>query len=195
MADWKEEVAGLAGRMAGAPQIAPEEIPDIDLYMDQLTTYLDKRLGFYSREEGSPFVTGAMVNNYSKAKLLPAPVHKRYGKIHVMLLSLVCQLKRILTIQDLGRLLAPMQEEKDAAGLYGDFLEAQREAFAKTPAEAEELVKGLDRFPPEDGARAKAVLAVRLAARAQRDVMLAERILDTLAPGEEPGKRGARGKK
>ena len=188
MADWKREVEELASRMAGAPQITPEEIPDIDLYMDQLTTYLDRRLGFYSREEGSPFVTGAMVNNYSKAKLFPPPVHKRYGRVHVMALSLICQLKRILTIQDLGRLLAPMGEGEDAASLYRAFLEAQREAFARTPEEAGALMEKLEGFPPEDGERIKAVLAVQLAARAQRDVMLAEGILDTLAPEKKPGK-------
>ena len=107
MPEWKDEVRKLAQQMEKAPQILPEEIPDLEIYMDQLTTYLDKRLGFYNREGESPFVTRSMVNNYSKAKLLPPPAAKRYSRVHVMLLSLVCQLKRIFTIQDLGRLLAP----------------------------------------------------------------------------------------
>ncbi len=195
MSDWKQEVAELAGHLAEAPQIAPEEIPDIDLYMDQLTTFLDKRLSFYSREEGGAFVTGAMVNNYSKAHLLPPPVHKRYHKAHVRLLSLVCQLKREISMQELGRLLAPVEEEGDAAGLYEMFLAAQKEVFAGTPQEAERLMDGLDRFSQEDGARAKAALAAQLAVRAQRDVMLAEAILDTLERPEEASRRGGKTKK
>ena len=94
MPEWKDEVRRLAQQMEKAPQILPEEIPDLEIYMDQLTTYLDKRLGFYNREGESPFVTRSMVNNYSKAKLLPPPAAKRYSRVHVMLLSLVCQLKR-----------------------------------------------------------------------------------------------------
>ena len=187
MPEWKDEVRKLAQQMEKAPQILPEEIPDLEIYMDQLTTYLDKRLGFYNREGESPFVTRSMVNNYSKAKLLPPPAAKRYSRVHVMLLSLVCQLKRIFTIQDLGKLLAPVSGEKETARLYCLFLEAQKEAFAKTPALAEELLSALEE---EDPNKAKAALVTQLAVRAQRDLLLAERVLDTLRPPEEekPGK-------
>ena len=73
MSQWKNEVEGIAREMSRAPQIQPEEIPDLEIYMDQLTTYLDKRLSFYSREAEAPFITRSMVNNYSKARLLPPP--------------------------------------------------------------------------------------------------------------------------
>ena len=178
MEAWKEEVRRVAGEMTDAPQIAQGDIPDIEIYMDQLTTYLDKRLGFYNREEGTPFVTRSMVNNYSKAGLLPPTVAKRYSQVHIMILSLVCQLKRLFTIQDLGRLLASVSEEKEGAeGLYRQFLAAQREAFAETPEMTERLLSAL-----EDGeeAAAKAALVTQLAVRAQRDLLLAERVLDSM---------------
>ncbi len=185
MPEWKDEVRKLAQQMEKAPQILPEEIPDLEIYMDQLTTYLDKRLGFYNREGESPFVTRSMVNNYSKAKLLPPPAAKRYSRVHVMLLSLVCQLKRIFTIQDLGRLLAPVAGEEETGSLYRLFLTAQRESFAETPAMAEALLARLGET--DEPARAK---VAQLAVRAQRDLLLAERVLDTLRPPEEekPGK-------
>ncbi len=188
MPEWKDEVRKLAQQMEKAPQILPEEIPDLEIYMDQLTTYLDKRLGFYNREGESPFVTRSMVNNYSKAKLLPPPAAKRYSRVHVMLLSLVCQLKRIFTIQDLGRLLAPVTGEEETGSLYRLFLTAQRESFAETPAMAEALLARLGET--DEPARAKAALVTQLAVRAQRDLLLAERVLDTLRPLEEekPGK-------
>ncbi len=129
-----------------------------------------------------------MVNNYSKAKLLPPPAAKRYSRVHVMLLSLVCQLKRIFTIQDLGRLLAPVTGEEETGSLYRLFLTAQRESFAETPAMAEALLARLGET--DEPARAKAALVTQLAVRAQRDLLLAERVLDTLRPPEEekPGK-------
>lgn len=187
MEQWKDEVRGLAREISGAPQIAQGEIPDIEIYMDQLTTYLDKRLGFYNREEGAPFVTRSMVNNYSKAGLLPPSVSKRYSQIHIMVLSLVCQLKRLFTIQDLGRLLAPVAEEKEGAeGLYRQFLAAQREAFAETPAMTEQLLSSLEE---DDEAGAKAALVTQLAVRAQRDLLLAERILDSMPVPEKKAQK------
>lgn len=188
MEQWKDEVRQLAREISGAPQIASEEIPDIEIYMDQLTTYLDKRLGFYNREEGAPFVTRSMVNNYSKAGLLPTSVAKRYSQIHIMVLSLVCQLKRLFTIQDLGRLLAPVAEEKEGAeALYRQFLAAQREVFSETPAVTEQLLSALEE--EDDEAKVKAALVTRLAVRAQRDLLLAERVLDSMPVPERKAQK------
>lgn len=186
MPQWKDEIRDLARGLAQAPQVTPGEIPDLEIYMDQLTTYLDKRLNFYSREGDAPFVTKSMVNNYSKAGLLPPPLAKRYNRIHVMTLALVCQLKRLFTIQDLGKLLAPVAGEEGTGRLYRLFLEAQGEAFAKTPELAEQLLSALGE--DEDPARAKAALVTQLAVRAQRDLLLAEKLLDAIPQGEEEPK-------
>ncbi len=193
MSQWKNEVEGIAREMSRAPQIQPEEIPDLEIYMDQLTTYLDKRLSFYSREAEAPFITRSMVNNYSKARLLPPPVSKRYSRIHMMVLSLICQLKRLFTIQDLGRLLAPVSQEKQTEGLYRLFLEAQREVFARTPEMTRELLAPRD--GEGDGLDEKSALVVQLAVRAQRDLLLAERILDTMETPAEQERRERKRKK
>ncbi len=193
MSQWKNEVEGIAREMSRAPQIQPEEIPDLEIYMDQLTTYLDKRLSFYSREAEAPFITRSMVNNYSKARLLPPPVSKRYSRIHMMVLSLICQLKRLFTIQDLGRLLAPVSQEKQTEGLYRLFLEAQREVFARTPEITKELLAPRD--GEGDGLEEKSALVVQLAVRAQRDLLLAERILDTMETPAEQERRERKRKK
>ncbi len=193
MSQWKNEVEGIAREMSRAPQIQPEEIPDLEIYMDQLTTYLDKRLSFYSREAEAPFITRSMVNNYSKARLLPPPVSKRYSRIHMMVLSLICQLKRLFTIQDLGRLLAPVSQEKQAEGLYRLFLEAQREVFAHTPEMTRELLAPRDE--EGNGLEEKSALVVQLAVRAQRDLLLAERILDTMETPAEQERREKKRKK
>jgi len=183
----------MAREMADAPQISRGEIPDIEIYMDQLTTYLDKHLGFYNREKGAPFVTRSMVNNYSKAGLLPPPVSKRYSRVHIMVLSLVCQLKRLFTIQDLGRLLDPVAEdEQGAEELYRHFLTAQRDAFAETPEITDGLLATVENA---DEAGAKAALVTQLAVRAQRDLLLAERILDTMEVPEPRSRRERKKKK
>lgn len=190
MEAWKDQVRKIAEEMTGAPQIASGDIPDIEIYMDQLTTYLDKRLGFYNREEGTPFVTRSMVNNYSKAGLLPPTEAKRYSQVHIMMLTLICQLKRLFTIQDLGRLLAPAAEEKEGAqDLYRHFLTAQREAFAQTPELAERLLSALEGGEEGSEAGARAALVTQLAVRAQRDLLLAERILDCMPVPEKKARK------
>jgi len=193
MEQWKDGVREIAREMADAPQISQGEIPDIEIYMDQLTTYLDKHLGFYNRDKSAPFVTRSMVNNYSKAGLLPPPVSKRYSRVHMMILSLICQLKRLFTIQDLGRLLDPVaEEEQGVEELYQHFLTAQRDAFAQTPGMAESL---LDTLEDGDESRAKAALVTHLAVRAQRDLLLAERILDTIDVPERKSRREKKNRK
>ncbi|MEA5012326.1 MAG: DUF1836 domain-containing protein [Angelakisella sp.] len=188
MADWQQQVQKIAQEMTDVPQILEEEIPDIDLYMDQLTTYLEKRLDFFQRDEKTPLITGTMVNNYSKAGLVHASNRKRYSKLHVMTLSLVCQLKRLLSIQDMGRLAAPLETEEDLDEVYQLFLLRQKEQFAQTPQLAQTLLSRLEESGIEEQEKAVTALVTQLITGAQRDVLLAERIIDSLAPVQPKGK-------
>lgn len=172
MSQWKEQVRQAAEEMTQLPQITPGEIPDIELYMDQLLTYLDRRLGFFGQGEEGSFVTKAMINNYSKAKLLPPARSKRYGKDHVMALTLIGQLKRVLPVQEMDKILgqAPQQME----GLYELFLKAQRQAFFQAPQLAQELLE--EAADQEEWGSAAVV--IQLAAEAQMRLLLAQRLLD-----------------
>ena len=81
------------------------ELPDIELYMDQVLTYTDNQLRpLFPKEE--KILTSSMVNNYVKQKLIPTPLHKRYGREHLALLIFVCLMKRTVPISDLQRLFA-----------------------------------------------------------------------------------------
>ena len=69
--------------------IRPEEIPNIDLYMDQVTTFMDTQLASSRRFESDKVLTKTMINNYAKNKLLPPPVKKKYSPEHMMLLIFI----------------------------------------------------------------------------------------------------------
>ena len=70
--------------------ISPEDIPNIDLYMDQVTTFMDSRLQSSARYPGKDkILTKTMINNYAKNDLLPPPVKKKYSREHVMLLGFI----------------------------------------------------------------------------------------------------------
>lgn len=91
--------------------IAPENIPTIELYMDQVTTFMDKYLSGYKRSEEDKTLTKTMINNYTKNDLLPSPEKKRYGSEHMILLIYIYYLKNVMPISDIQTILGPMLNE------------------------------------------------------------------------------------
>ena len=88
-----------------------EDIPNIDLYMDQVTTFMDRKLRAASRDpKEDKVLTKTMINNYAKNDLLPPPVKKKYSKEHVLLLIFIYYYKGILSISDIQTLLNPITE-------------------------------------------------------------------------------------
>lgn len=88
------------------------DIPNIDLYMDQVTTFMDKRLRGASRNpEHDKVMTKTMINNYAKNDLLPPPVKKKYSKEHVIVLIFIYYFKSFLSISDIQTLLKPITDK------------------------------------------------------------------------------------
>ena len=91
--------------------IHPGDIPNIDLYMDQVTTFMDSQLASTKRYEDDKILTKTMINNYAKNNLLPPPVKKKYSKEHVLILIYIYYFKNILSIKDIEALLKPLTEK------------------------------------------------------------------------------------
>lgn len=90
--------------------IYPEDIPSIELYMDQITTFMDTHLCGNKRHEDDKILTKTMINNYSKNDLLPPSNKKKYSKDHIILLIYIYYLKNFLSINDIQNLLQPMTD-------------------------------------------------------------------------------------
>ena len=88
--------------------IVPEDIPSIELYMDQVTTFMDKNLSKNKRTEDDKTLTKTMINNYTKNGLLPPPEKKKYSKNHIIFLIYIYYLKNFISISDIKDLLTPM---------------------------------------------------------------------------------------
>ena len=89
-----------------------EDIPNIDLYMDQVTTFMEKQLKNTARyPEEDKILTKTVINNYAKNNLLPPPVKKKYSREHVLLLIFIYYYKGILTMNDIQTLLNPLTEK------------------------------------------------------------------------------------
>ncbi len=103
----------------GLDYVKPEQIPDIPLYMDQLTTFMDERLEKSRRYPEDKVLTKTMINNYAKNNLLPPPVKKKYTKEHTLLLIFIYYFKNMLSFHDIEALFAPVTEEHFSAGRGG----------------------------------------------------------------------------
>ena len=115
--------------------ISVDEIPGIDLYMDQLTSFMDERLKKTTRHpESDKILTKTMINNYAKNDLLPPPVKKKYSKDHIILLIFIYYFKSVLSINDIQTLLEPLKErfqvsdpQFDLSDIYNTCFDLQKE--------------------------------------------------------------------
>lgn len=117
--------------------VHPEDIPNIDLYMDQVTTFMDEQLTSTKRYESDKILTKTMINNYVKNNLLPAPTKKKYSKEHVLVLIFIYYFKNILSIKDIESLLTPITEKcfcenptLDITALYEEICRSEKEQIS-----------------------------------------------------------------
>lgn len=102
--------------------VKSEEIPDISLYMDQMTGFIDEKLKSFKRDEEDKLLTKTMINNYAKNRLLPPPEKKKYSKDHVMFLILIYFYKNVLSFADIESLLS--------LGMY-NYFDSENESLSK----------------------------------------------------------------
>ena len=101
--------------------VSPEDIPNIDLYMDQVTTFMDSKLRSTARyPDEDKILTKTMINNYAKNDLLPPPLKKKYSKEHMLLLIFIYYFKNILSINDIRSIFTPLSELFAENGEYKD---------------------------------------------------------------------------
>ena len=82
-----------------------DELPEIDLYMDQVIALMDKYLSFHKTDDNTTIVTHSMINNYVKLGMMPAPIKKKYSREHIAYLIIICSLKQALPISDIKDLI------------------------------------------------------------------------------------------
>ncbi len=87
------------------------DVPNIPLYMDQVTTFMDGQLKDSKRYPEDKILTKTMINNYAKNDLLPPPEKKKYSKEHVLMLVFIYWFKNTLSIQDIKSVLEPISDK------------------------------------------------------------------------------------
>ena len=109
--DTKDILNSILASISRIDYIKPDEIPGIDLYMDQVTTFMENHLSSSKRHPEDKVLTKTMINNYAKNHLLPPPVKKKYSREHILMLTFIYYFKNIMSINDIQVLLGPIAEE------------------------------------------------------------------------------------
>jgi hypothetical protein len=106
-----ERMQDILEHLKSIQHIKPETIPNIDLYMDQVTTFMDAHLKDTKRYSDDKVLTKTMINNYAKNNLLPAPSKKKYTREHILLLIFIYYFKNLLSFHDIEQLFKPITDK------------------------------------------------------------------------------------
>lgn len=121
--------------------VHPEDIPNIDLYVDQVTTFIESQLESVKRNDDEKILTKTMINNYTKSHVLPSPEKKKYSKDHVLTLILIYYLKSFLSIKDIQTLLQPVTDKYFGTESALSFYDLYEELVALGTGQAKALIK------------------------------------------------------
>lgn len=173
-----------------------EDIPELDLYMDQVIQLFESKMSSTKRNEEDKVLTKTMINNYAKAKLLMSIKNKKYSKEHLVLMSLIYDLKGSLSISDIKLILDNIVhkfeagEEYDLRKLYRTYLQVYNEdveEFEKSVIKRTELVKQKLEAADLDGDfEAKILLICSLTSMSNMYRRMSEKLIDEyFAKGDE----------
>jgi hypothetical protein len=175
-----------------------EEIPKIDLYMDQVIQLFESKFNQTKRNEDEKVLTKTMINNYAKGKLIFPIQNKKYTKEHLVLMSLIYQLKGALSINDIKETLAGINkkiilDELELDSFYTSYLNLTRQNVEDFSVDIEERVKDVKAEIPEDvqgnSSYLEQVLMISsLVHMSNLYRKVAEKLVDEITP-EKEGKR------
>lgn len=159
--DEKDMINSILASVSRIDYIKPDDIPNIELYMDQVTTFMEEQLASTKRYDEDKILTKTMINNYAKNNLLPPPVKKKYSKEHLLVMIFIYYFKNFLSIKDIETLLKPLTEKYfssdqdfDITAIYKEVCELEK---SRIPEFSKEIIrsynaskKSFEDVPEED---------------------------------------------
>ncbi len=161
------------------------ELPDIDCYMDQVISIMERHLDLLSIG-GNKFITPAMINNYVKLGIIPPPVKKRYTREHLCHLYIICTLKSVISIPAISELIEVLTKTRSVFEVYDLFCEAYENMLRRAAETAQEMLR--EASEPDEGL---SKLALFMAVNAATTQLIATGTLsgkeeEEKEPGAEP---------
>ena len=135
----EERLQDILNRLDNISYIKLEKIPEIDLYMDQVTSFMEEHLRKTKRNPEDKALTKTMINNYAKNNILPPPVKKKYSKEHILMLLFIYYYKNLLSFADIEQLFRPITEKHFHADLEPSLSHIYQEVFSLEEDQMERL--------------------------------------------------------
>ncbi|WP_102275247.1 DUF1836 domain-containing protein [Cytobacillus massiliigabonensis] len=190
-----DQIQEMIDKLGLNNQITLEEIPQIDLYMDQVIQLFENKFSSSKRNEDEKVLTKTMINNYAKGKLFFPIKNKKYSKEHLILISLIYQLKGVLSINDIKETLFKINEKTSMKqfhleGFYESYLHVASnniENFKEDVMEKSIDVKNeIDLLEdPEKEDLQKILMIASLANMSNLYRRAAEKLVDELVTGQK----------
>lgn len=170
--------------------ILPDDIPSIELYMDQVTTFMEKELNGNKRHEDDKILTKTMINNYSKNDLLPPSNKKKYSKDHIILLIYIYYLKNFLSISDIQNLMKPLNNDyfqKESGitmmDIYSQMFHLEQEYGIRIQESIQDIYETANRQYPDDNDYLKTLsMILLLSYDIYAKKQLVEKLIDSITP-------------
>ncbi len=161
-----------------------EDIPSLDLYMDQIMTLFDINLANNKRHEDDKLLTKTMINNYSKEGLIKPIKGKKYSKDHILQMLLIYSLKNTISIQEIKKVLQPYHEHiEEIEPIYNKFLEIKEQLSHDITVSTCNVVE--EHHMNLDNPDHMVILLLLICSLSNQYKMIAEKILDTFYPDSE----------
>lgn len=156
------------------------ELPDLDLYMDQVITYLERQLSIFSKSSEEKLITPSMINNYAKNEIIPRPVQKKYTRDHMAHLISVLNLKNILSLMEIARLISHETSDKPIDTFYNRLIKIQDEAIKSTATRVKESFLSLETETDKTDQEKLGLLALKFSLEANACRIAAKKIIEEL---------------
>ena len=122
------------------------ELPELDLYMDQIIVLMEKYLGSTPKDK---LITPSMINNYVKLGIIPSPTKKKYSKIHIAYLIIICSLKQVMPIPNIKILIDEKLKNSSIEELLNELSNKYEENSKSNPAMYLAVCASICRFTSE----------------------------------------------
>lgn len=151
-----------------------ESLPDLDLYMDQVVTFLDKQLSIFQTSTLDKQITPSMINNYVKGEVLPSPISKKYNKEHLAIIEEICTLKQVLSIAEVKQILDSEYKDVTVKGeIFNKFNQINNDKIQQSVEDAFKRLNDID----ENDTNALTNMALDFALTANTYIQISKRIL------------------
>lgn len=127
----KKEIVEFADKLTSEAYHFPrwQDFPTVDLYMDQVIELVNNYLSEFMSFSENISITPAMINNYVKSKIIPSPVKKRYSRVHIAYIIMVCVLKQTFSFAVIQKIIHADDSEENIIKLYDTFAQIQEIAM------------------------------------------------------------------